>query len=211
MVALLNKLMNLNSKFLSTIDTRKTLKVSFSKPNPKTRIQRAPIAKKPLSFTGIRDHETKERIIAEFSKHDRILGSHKKQNSQTQYLINNKVPSLKFRRTPSPEKKNFRQTSSSPIKFSPSKKPDFITSEKHLKVLTQKFGQSDEDTLKLDSINAKSVESLKKCGFINDKGVINLKFVARYEQVLGARGPIGRSISSVFERSKTKLNIKLNS
>ena len=109
-------------------------------------------------------------------------------------MQDHEIKLLKFRRTPSPEKKTLRSSASSPIK-----PHEFVSNEDHLEALSMKFDNDTNSILKLNPMNGKALKGLKKEGFVNKQGGINLKFINRYEQVVGTIYPLKKSISYIFE------------
>ena len=159
-------------------------------------IDKLVIKKIEKSNPTIRNYILKERIITEWKKQDKALGSHRHTNSEL--VPCQTYDQLKFRRTPSPEKKNNRLTTS------PIKPNNFISNRDHLRALTINFGKFEEDALKITKKNQKSYESLKKVGFINEQGRLNLKFLSRYEQLFKTKYSLKHSISSRFEKKSLK-------
>ena len=155
------------------------------------------------NFATVRDHYMKHRIVSEFQKHDKLIGMHRKlQSTQIKNMEDHDLSLMKFRRSPNRERKSRRQTFVSPIK-----PLEFISNQEHLFALSMKYGASKE-SLNFDTINDKTYKSLRKDGFVDNKGIANIKFISRYEEVVGTIYPLKHSISSVFQ---PKNNIRLRS
>ncbi|OMJ65826.1 hypothetical protein SteCoe_37562 [Stentor coeruleus] len=111
------------------------------------------------------------------------------------------VPSIKFQRMPSPNK-TYRHTGNSPLKNS-----GYLKNQTYLEILSKEFGKFAEDHLKIPKDEKKNMEHLQRMGFVDERGVINLKFLSRYEQVLRVKHPIKHSITSLY-LDKKKLKVK---
>ena len=204
--------MKLNEKSYSSSEIRKNfVGIDFNSKYPNSKNSKIPLKRIyatdfERNFTTLRDHHIKDRIVSECQKHDRIIGIHKKVKSHCiRDMQDHEMKLFKFRRTPSPEKKTLRSSANSPIK-----PHEFQSNEDHLQALSRKFNNDPSSSLlKLNSMNDKALQGLQKEGFVNKLGGLNIKFINRYEQVVGTMYPLKRSISSIFEnKSKCKLNGK---
>ena len=154
------------------------------------------------NFVTVRDHSIKHIIVSEVQKQDRMIGVHRKMKSnQIKDMQEYEMNLMKFRRTPSPEKRMVRQATISPSK------PEFVSNEDHLFALSLKFGRNDNESLKIESRNRKKYNNLKKIGFVDRKGIANVKFITRYEQIVGAIYPLKHSITSVLQ-SNNRIRLK---
>lgn len=157
------------------------------------------------NFLTVRDHHMKERIMSEFQKHDRVLGVHQRIKSELKSDVQDyEIDLLRFRRTPSPVKRMQKSSGTSPVK-----PREWTSNENHLEALTSKFTYSDQDVLKLKPVNEKALKELKKDGFVRKNGALNLRFISRYEQVIGTMYPLRKSITSFFGTTgKCKTHLK---
>lgn len=144
----------------------------------------------------------RRKIVLEkiFSSHEKLLGRHhKSNNSNIPTMRECNVSSIKFQRMSSPNK-TYRHTGNSPLK-----NPGYLKNQTYLEILSKEFGKFTEDHLKIPKDEKKNMEHLQRMGFVDERGVINLRFLNRYEQVLRVKHPIKHSITSLYlEKSKLK-------
>jgi hypothetical protein len=134
--------------------------------------------------------ERKRLVFDQLSSNfDKIIGSHKKMPSLNLNLIQDiDLKMQKFKRTPSPDKRNPWNSSHSPVK-----PQEVIPSRRYIDLLRENFGIDDKDTLSLAKINRNGLQKLREKGFVDRHGTVNFKFVTRYVEVLGAKHPLKKA------------------
>lgn len=177
---IVHSLLNINHKFQSII-------------NPTTMKSGKSPRKIPINHShtsSLSKIERKKFVFEQLSTNfDKIIGNHKKLPSLNLNLIQDiDLKMQKFKRTPSPEKKNNWNTGHSPIKPQES-----MQSARYIDLLRENFGIDDKDTLSLAKSSKNGLKKLQEKGFIDRHGTINSKFVSRYVEILGAQHPLQKS------------------